>query len=89
MTQTFSYQHLFRFVVDVLIKMGCPQEHANLAASVLLAADVRGIDSHGVSRLVGYVRLWKREELEQNQTFILFTKRLPLQPLMVMRAWVW
>ncbi len=60
MTQTVSYSHLFRFVVDVFIKMGCPQEHANLAASVLLAADVRGIDSHGVSRLVGYVRLWEK-----------------------------
>ena len=58
-TQTFFYQHLFRFVVDVFVKMGCSQAHANLAASVLLSADVRGIDSHGVSRLVGYVRLWE------------------------------
>lgn len=57
--QTFSYQQLFRFVVDVFTKMGCSQLHANLATSVLLSADARGIDSHGVSRLVGYVRLWE------------------------------
>ena len=32
---------------------------ASLAASVLISADVKGIDSHGVSRLSGYVRLWE------------------------------
>lgn len=32
-------------------------EHAHQATDVLLAADLRGIDSHGVARLSGYVRL--------------------------------
>ncbi len=66
MMQTFTYQHLFRFVVDVFIKMGCPQSQAALAASVLLSADIRGIDSHGVSRLIGYVRLWKAGRINTN-----------------------
>lgn len=39
--------------------MGCPEEDAQLAAEVLLSADLRGIDSHGVARLSGYVRLWE------------------------------
>jgi len=39
--------------------MGCSDEHAKQAADVLLLADLRGIDSHGVARLEGYVRLWK------------------------------
>jgi LDH2 family malate/lactate/ureidoglycolate dehydrogenase len=30
-----------------------------LATKVLLSADLRGIDSHGIARLVGYVRLWE------------------------------
>lgn len=39
--------------------MGCSQSDATLAASVLISADLRGIDSHGVARLSGYVRLWE------------------------------
>lgn len=39
--------------------MGCPEEDARLATEVLLAADLRGVDSHGVARLSGYVRLWE------------------------------
>lgn len=30
-----------------------------LAANALLSADLRGIDSHGIARLSGYVRLWE------------------------------
>jgi len=39
--------------------MGCSEQHAQMATTVLLSADVRGIDSHGVARLSGYVRLWE------------------------------
>lgn len=45
------------FTENVFLKMGCSQTHAKLAADVLIQADLRGIDSHGVARLVGYVRL--------------------------------
>ncbi len=39
--------------------MGCPETSARLAAVVLVSADLRGVDSHGVARLSGYVRLWE------------------------------
>ncbi len=39
--------------------MGCSDAHAATAAKALVAADARGIDSHGVARLSGYVRLWE------------------------------
>ena len=39
--------------------MGCDALDAEMAADVLVTADIRGIDSHGVSRLSGYVSLWK------------------------------
>jgi len=39
--------------------MGCPGEQAEAAADVLITADLRGIDSHGVARLSGYVHLWE------------------------------
>lgn len=35
------------------------EEDAALATTVLLRADLRGIDSHGIARLSGYVRLWE------------------------------
>jgi L-2-hydroxycarboxylate dehydrogenase (NAD+) len=57
--QLFSYQQLFDFTKTILKKMGCPANDADTAAKVLLSADLRGIDSHGVARLSGYVRLWE------------------------------
>jgi len=63
MEQTFSYDHLFRFTVDVFTAMGCSSNHAVIAAKALLSADIRGIDSHGVARLSGYVRLWEAKRI--------------------------
>ncbi len=57
--QFFSYQQLFDFTRSIFKKIGCSDEHANIATASLLAADLRGIDSHGVARLSGYVRLWE------------------------------
>lgn len=39
--------------------MGCSEKDASVAAESLLSADLRGVDSHGVARLSGYVRLWE------------------------------
>ena len=52
-----SYRQLFDFSKTVLQKIGCNEADAELAVKVLLSADLRGIDSHGVARLSGYVRL--------------------------------
>lgn len=57
--QLFSYQHLFDFSKSIFQKIGCSPEHADTAAKTLLSADLRGIDSHGIARLSGYVRLWE------------------------------
>ncbi|MCB2376147.1 Ldh family oxidoreductase [Hymenobacter sp. BT635] len=56
---TFPYNQLFTFTESVFLSMGCPPEDATLATEALLSADLRGIDSHGVARLIGYVRLWE------------------------------
>ena len=53
-----SYNQLFNFTQSVFLSMGCPEEDARLATEALLAADLRGVDSHGIARLIGYVRLW-------------------------------
>jgi len=54
----FSYEQLHAFARSIFIKIGCNEEDATLATNVLLSADLRGIDSHGIARLSGYVRLW-------------------------------
>ncbi len=60
---TFPESKLRSFTEQVFLKMGCPETDAQLAADVLLRSDLRGIDSHGVARLVGYVRLWEKKRI--------------------------
>jgi LDH2 family malate/lactate/ureidoglycolate dehydrogenase len=59
MPKKYSYIQLFSFAKSVFLKVGCSDAHAEIAATSLLSADVRGVDSHGVARLGGYVRLWE------------------------------
>jgi LDH2 family malate/lactate/ureidoglycolate dehydrogenase len=59
METIFSYQQLKNFATEVFLHMGCPASEAFQAADALVAADLRGVDSHGVARLSGYVRLWE------------------------------
>jgi L-2-hydroxycarboxylate dehydrogenase (NAD+) len=63
MSQIFSYQELFGFTRDVFLQIGCNDEDADLATRVLLSADLRGVDSHGIARLSGYVRLWDAKRI--------------------------
>jgi LDH2 family malate/lactate/ureidoglycolate dehydrogenase len=54
-----SYKALYQFTTNIFKSIGCKDEEAGGAAKVLLSADLRGIDSHGVARLSGYVRLYE------------------------------
>ena len=61
--QIFSYQQLSAFTSAVFQKIGCPPTDVETATRALLSADLRGIDSHGVARLSGYVRLWEAKRV--------------------------
>jgi L-2-hydroxycarboxylate dehydrogenase (NAD+) len=52
---TFAAGSLRAFVERTFVALDVPADDAALAAEVLLAADLRGIDSHGVARLPTYV----------------------------------
>lgn len=54
----YKYKDLYDVTFSIFIKIGCTEKDADAATRVLLSADLRGIDSHGVARLGGYVRLW-------------------------------
>lgn len=62
----YTYSQLLDFAEQVFLKMGCPQADASIASKALLSADLRGIDSHGVARLSGYVRLWEAGRINAN-----------------------
>jgi L-2-hydroxycarboxylate dehydrogenase (NAD+) len=45
---------LAQFMRDVFTKLGVPADDAAISAEVLITADLRGIESHGISRLKYY-----------------------------------
>jgi len=64
----FQYEKLFEFAKSVFLKLGCPDDEAELATKVLLSADLRGVDSHGVARLSGYIRLYQKNRINPAPT---------------------
>ncbi len=67
-TQTFSYDQLFSFCNAIFIQIGCSNKDADIATKALLSADLRGIDSHGIARLSGYIRLWEAKRIHTKAT---------------------
>ncbi len=63
MQATYTYQQLYTFSHSIFKAIGCNEKDATTATKVLLSADVRGIDSHGIARLSGYVRLWEAKRV--------------------------
>ncbi len=63
MGKNITYPYLFDFAEQVFLKIGCTPEHAKLATETLISADLRGIDSHGIARLSGYIRLWEAKRI--------------------------
>ncbi len=61
--RVYTYEQLFQFTQKVFGAMGCSSADALKATQVLLSADLRGIDSHGVARLSGYIRLWQAQRI--------------------------
>jgi LDH2 family malate/lactate/ureidoglycolate dehydrogenase len=54
---------LHDFSYKIFKCIGCNDEEANLASDVLISADLRGVDSHGLARLSGYIRLYEKDRL--------------------------
>jgi hypothetical protein len=50
-SKRLDFDYLEKFMVDCFLAAGVPEKEAAVAANVLIEADKRGIDSHGVGRL--------------------------------------
>ncbi len=46
-----DFDYLENFMVDCFLAVGVPEKEARVSANVLIEADKRGIDSHGIGRL--------------------------------------
>jgi L-2-hydroxycarboxylate dehydrogenase (NAD+) len=66
MDKLYSYEQLYNFAKQVFTKIGCTEDDATIATQTLLSADLRGVDSHGIARLSGYVRLWETKRVNTN-----------------------
>ena len=69
LTQFYSFSSILQFTEDVFRSAGFSSSDAELSARLLTRADIRGIDSHGVARLSGYVRLINAGRLNPNPKF--------------------
>lgn len=63
MDTIYTYQQLYSFCTAIFLQIGCSEADTETASKALIAADLRGIDSHGVARLTGYVRLWEAKRV--------------------------
>jgi len=52
---TVSDQQLTKLVIDKLVKVNIPEEHAEVVADVLVHANLRNVNSHGVMRMKQYI----------------------------------
>lgn len=57
MTQTFNItaSEAYDFVLSILSQYHVPHDRAAMVAESLVLADLRGVDTHGINRLAGYI----------------------------------
>lgn len=55
----YSEKYLFDFTRSVFMKIGCSSLDAEQIAEVFIAAELRGLPSHGMIRIKDYYQLWK------------------------------
>ena len=64
-----------KFMRDAFVAAGVPAEDAALCANVLISADKRGIDSHGVGRLCSFYLDRIRDKVQQAVTNVEFVRK--------------
>jgi LDH2 family malate/lactate/ureidoglycolate dehydrogenase len=67
----YSKEQLLIFAKSIFRAMGVGADEATMASENLVAADMRGIDSHGVARLAGYWRLHEAGRMVGNAKYTL------------------
>jgi L-2-hydroxycarboxylate dehydrogenase (NAD+) len=63
-----SVDDLKQFIENAFKKLEVPEEDAKICADILIASDLRGIESHGIGRLRMYVDRIKSGQIENKST---------------------
>lgn len=58
--QRYTKDQLIHLVQTLFLKAGCSPENAQTVADMLIAAELRGIPSHGLMRIKDYIGLWQK-----------------------------
>lgn len=59
MKKRYNYTDIHQFTKDLFKKTGCSDKDAQSVADVLTAAELRGIPSHGMLRIIDYIKLFE------------------------------
>jgi len=59
----YTYDYLLNFTKSIFMKMDCSEEDALAATRIFLAAELRGLPSHGMLRIKDYFQLWKSKRI--------------------------
>ncbi len=59
----YTYDYLLSFTRNIFEKMGCSASDAEKTAKVFLAAELRGLPSHGMIRIKDYFQLWEAKRI--------------------------
>lgn len=59
----YTIESLYEFTRAVFMKMGCREADAAKIANVFIAAELRGLPSHGMIRIKDYYQLWKANRI--------------------------
>lgn len=62
----FSLLELEQYIKNIFLKIGCSPKDANIVTEVLIAAELRGISSHGIVRISDYIKMWKKGRININ-----------------------
>ena len=67
-------EKLINFSMKALQRLGVPEEDAQIAARMLVATDLRGVDSHGVNLLAGYAKGIKEGRINRKPNVKIFSR---------------
>lgn len=63
-TATFLAEPLSHFCAELLVSLGTPEGHARIVSDTLVAANMRGVDSHGIQMLSVYIQQVRAEGVD-------------------------
>ena len=69
----YSHTQLLNFTKQLFIKIGCPENDAQIIADVLVEAELRGIPSHGMIRILDYIGLYEKKRINVNPNVKVWT----------------